>query len=65
MWIEIGKRLTVKPFDGVGENRFSDNGISTLGTEIDEITMSEENYSSSGFMNGGGMRGGPRGMAPR
>ena len=43
-----------------------------MGTEIDEITMSEENYSSSGFMNGGemrdgqgGMRGGPRGMTPR
>lgn len=58
--------------DGADENGFADNGTLTSGTEITEITMSEENYSSGvGSMNGGmggpngDMRGGPGGMTPR
>ena len=52
--------------DGADENGFADGGELTSGTEIAEITMSEENYSSGGgSMNRGGMRGGPGGMPPR
>ena len=51
--------------DGADENGFADGGKLTSGTEITEITMSEENYSSGGSMQGGGMRGGPGGMPPR
>lgn len=59
--------------DGADENGFADGGTLTSGTEITEITMSEENYSSGGgSMNRGGMggpngnmKGGPGGMMPR
>ena len=36
--------------DGADENGFADGGKLTSGTEITEITMSEENYSSGGSM---------------
>lgn len=49
-----------------GNYGYTDSGTLTSGTEITEITMSEENYSSGGgSMHGGGMRGGPGGMPPR
>lgn len=59
--------------DGADENGYTDIGTLTSGTEITDITMTEENYSSGGgSMNGGGMknpngdmRGGPGGMPPR
>ena len=51
--------------DGADENGFADGGKLTSGTEITEITMSEENYSSGGSMQGGGMKGGHGGMMPR
>ena len=51
--------------DGAEENGFADGGKLTSGTEITEITMSEENYSSGGSMQGGGMKGGHGGMMPR
>lgn len=51
--------------DGADENGFADSGKLTSGTEITEITMSEENYSSGSSMQGGGMKGGHGGMMPR
>ena len=51
--------------DGADENGFADGGKLPSGTEITEITMSEENYSSGGSMQGGGMKGGHGGMMPR
>lgn len=52
--------------DGADENGFADGGKLTSGTEITDITMTEENYSSGGgSMHGGGMRGGSGRMPPR
>lgn len=62
---ETYKIVCVGNVEGADENGFADGGTLTSGTEITEITMSEENYSSGGSMQGGGMKGGHGGMMPR